>query len=818
MYFDRPNPLGKAVEVKATNRPIKIAYLVPYQETQNNHWIIDAVFFESYTRWGGARTLIIPTDNNGFIFKEYDNWLFYYDPDFIYSYVDIDKALIEKLDAYCPVALLKYKPYNDITRWRDYLPDWHNYFKPVSSITTIHSPHTDYRRLPMPIEEAKKVIITQYHSMEGERFVPDNFGTEVNLHNHIYPNPVFDTYCLVPKELPEHMYAGTQRLFTVAQVMSEITSKKAITISMLAMAHSESIPQLQPYNWSQRFNLFVGECCLDRIHFWNARNFSSAFRMKKSILMDNDFIDKLGQYFNQHNFLGQQGGPPKVALRSYSHSKDELEDIREKLNKYTHNQIVVTDEYNNPAIPSHRDDFNYYHDPIPDVTIFKVREDINEIRASEPRHFSFIPARFSGSYSYQGQWAVELMIERHHNYSKYSNISDKWELPLRNNVVRAFTRRLGRVSRNHQLVVLPTSDDHFSFKQVESQYFYDIVLLEDDSFFGWLLSENSQLSHDDLRNCLTYESYKGQKISDKGQNLRGVISMFDNISEIYGCLTNRFWREVLRERQSEIIYSYNKLKAFLPNDLTFKKELQEKMHFKKIGEVQKYLVANLKDTLEFLVNKKVFYQIHQWRCPYCGHSNIRTIDALKNENHCEICTEKYFTPIDIEWKYKLNDFVHRSLCERNGLSVLWVIGHLHGSIWRRSFFYIPEVNLYNESRNIKNYDEIDILCVLGGKFYAVEVKLSAIGFVDKPEEIAKFIKKIKLIRPDVALLAFEQYCENRDELESTKQRLRKIIKEISGNLRETIKVETVVACDLNGFNDYPVDIGYTGDRTISARS
>ena len=32
-----PKNLGKTIEVKASNRPIKIAYIVPYEESSANH-------------------------------------------------------------------------------------------------------------------------------------------------------------------------------------------------------------------------------------------------------------------------------------------------------------------------------------------------------------------------------------------------------------------------------------------------------------------------------------------------------------------------------------------------------------------------------------------------------------------------------------------------------------------------------------------------------------------------------------------------------------------------------------------------------------
>ena len=47
--------LNRSVGVNEFNRPIKVAYLVPSVEETRTHWILDAIFYESYTRWGGAK-------------------------------------------------------------------------------------------------------------------------------------------------------------------------------------------------------------------------------------------------------------------------------------------------------------------------------------------------------------------------------------------------------------------------------------------------------------------------------------------------------------------------------------------------------------------------------------------------------------------------------------------------------------------------------------------------------------------------------------------------------------------------------------------
>ena len=84
-----PKNIGNTVEIKTSNRPIKIAYIVPYEESSINHMLIDAAFYESYTRWAGTYTLIVPSNAKRFLHTAYEAWLAFFDPDFICTYVEL---------------------------------------------------------------------------------------------------------------------------------------------------------------------------------------------------------------------------------------------------------------------------------------------------------------------------------------------------------------------------------------------------------------------------------------------------------------------------------------------------------------------------------------------------------------------------------------------------------------------------------------------------------------------------------------------------------------------------------------------------------
>ena len=70
--------------VRATARPVRVAYLVDLFDCPDA--LLDAIFAESYSRWGGRRTIIVPTTADG-IDERYSEWLLFIDPDVIYSFV-----------------------------------------------------------------------------------------------------------------------------------------------------------------------------------------------------------------------------------------------------------------------------------------------------------------------------------------------------------------------------------------------------------------------------------------------------------------------------------------------------------------------------------------------------------------------------------------------------------------------------------------------------------------------------------------------------------------------------------------------------------
>ncbi len=590
MILKRPQKLNNNINIKAINRPIKIAYLVPHEESTDNHLILDAVFYESYTRWAGVRTLIVPTDTNKFSNNTYEEWLNIYDPDFIYVYIDLEKEFIEKLNVLCcPIGFIKHeiRRVGDTPSWKWYKPNLESYPYAVPSITTIHSPYANYKR-HFEIDHTSIVtVLTQFRDVSENRIFADNFGTAFKKDSICYPiSELCQTLCLTPSELDERTYVGTNRTSSINEIIEAIAQKKAIPISKLAIAHSQSINRVESRKWTETFNLFVGRGCLDRIHFWNARNIASDYIDIPSSLITNielyedpEFVTQLGNMLNKHNFLGQGNGQPKVEIRSHTHSKEELAPIKDKLNDATYNSVFLTDGYNLPARPSNDEIKEMFPRESTDKKIYKIDEDIVQVQADKPEHFEYITPKFQSHK--EGAWAIELEIERHNNLSIYSNYIDIWMVPRRHKTANVFTRNLAKISRRHHLVIIPSVESHgFGHDDINKKYTYEIILPDDETVFRSLIHYKNSYFHGDMRSSLEENSYEYLRISDKGQNLRGVISMFDSLNEAFDSLTNIFWRNVLRGWENSSTLSLNKFNTFTPYNKKAKEKLKETPTFK----------------------------------------------------------------------------------------------------------------------------------------------------------------------------------------------------------------------------------------------
>lgn len=78
------------------SRPVRVAFLV--DDHEHSSVMLDAIFKSCMGRWGGRFSLLVPATSTG-PNEAYLNWLQAFDPDIIYSYVDLCDGEIKQCAA-----------------------------------------------------------------------------------------------------------------------------------------------------------------------------------------------------------------------------------------------------------------------------------------------------------------------------------------------------------------------------------------------------------------------------------------------------------------------------------------------------------------------------------------------------------------------------------------------------------------------------------------------------------------------------------------------------------------------------------------------
>jgi hypothetical protein len=251
-----------AVKAYVQPRPIRVAYLVE----ENEHWqtLLDAISAESFARWGGRFTLIVPCEN-GAIRPAYLPWLDAYDADIIYSYVDFSDAAIERLhEQFGPAFLVRH----DFHRREERDP---YAYRPHLPIMT----RGDMISAPRPI-----ALVDTHLGAQPSLFLQQNFGCYGQSLN---PWPIardmadyLKPVIFVPPELQGNPQIMPRAEGDIVSSENELIDRIASQRDLcgLAQLSASFVPRLElgDMAWSRTVNLVVGDSFADRLVFWNARH------------------------------------------------------------------------------------------------------------------------------------------------------------------------------------------------------------------------------------------------------------------------------------------------------------------------------------------------------------------------------------------------------------------------------------------------------------------------------------------------------------------------------------------------------------------
>jgi hypothetical protein len=443
--------LGAELAGRVRSRPLRVAFLV--EPNEHADLMLDGIFAECYSRWGGRFSLVVPCAD-GQIVAGYWQWLDAFDPDIVYSYVDLAvEAVLEIHERLVPGDYIFHrlgdKPRLDLFGFRPQYP------AALSSLSTVFrlARHS-------PLAAGPKIkIIDSWHTEKPSRFLTDNFGTyHTSAATGMYPNDARVAAGLMTIVSDDHYekreYGVPRDLDRVASeemAFLEFVGRRVTSLSMLSSLYATRL-EIRDYRWSDAFNLVIGDSFEDRLMFWNARllipswldNDLCCFRMTIDQLKDEDMLNQLVQLLNMRNHVnGGGGGQSQLRVRSASHTIDELNQVLELLRAarawsahgpaavISGGHVIPSDESLKQAreLAQFSDGFRFgeWH-------TFRWTPPIAHPPAKEPEHLRDAP---SGQVFTLGLWALDLSFEYERDKPRIAQ-DNVWMLPKRWRMAGAF--------------------------------------------------------------------------------------------------------------------------------------------------------------------------------------------------------------------------------------------------------------------------------------------------------------------------------------------------------------------------------------------
>lgn len=453
-------------------RPARVAFFV--DKSKNADLVLDAIFADSYGRWGGRFSLIVPC-NEGRIMDDYWPWLDAFDPDIVYSYVEQDSGAV--LEIHERLAPGDYIRHATVTRAQPDAGD----FRPRYDQALLSSMSTVFRLARhSPLGQGPKVkVIDSWHTEKASRLLMDNLGIcRASGASGIYPNDaqgVAGLLTIVADEsFHERRNAVPQTLDRIPheyQAFKQFANGTATGMSLLSAMYAPRM-EVQDQRWSTSFNLVVGDSFEDRLLFWNARlsipswldGDICCFRITMEDLDDLDFPKLLAHLINTRNHVnGGTGGQPQLRIRSATHDEDTLKAVLNQLHGESlwnsSATEIVPGGHAIPALDALRrarettHGLSSFHRSV-EGKEFQWTPPLARLPSAAPEHLRDAPP---GQAFTLGCWAVDLRLEHgdeNFELPRYTGIQNEWILPKRWRMAGAFKPKFEVRGMSHHMHVL----------------------------------------------------------------------------------------------------------------------------------------------------------------------------------------------------------------------------------------------------------------------------------------------------------------------------------------------------------------------------
>ena len=809
-------------KVEGTARPLRVAYLVNLETCEG--LLIDEIIAESFSRWSGRRTPIVLASSDG-IDPAYVSWLYAFDADIIYSFADLTDDAIALLDEQLAPGILhhhedRYRGAEGDRRYRIELP-----IQGLSCLSVL--PMFASRRWGFGAKPRDILSFDKYWDGSDDTFIRENFGfISTSFRNGQLANSapeLFRCLTLISKEaLKNRQYGKSEHAkyeddpHALLEALAEPRSVlPPCQLSELFCHYLEPKNSLQPSG----VNIVVGDEIGDRLVYWNGHNRFprnelsgiSSIRISVEQSKNTEFLQLIGRVLDRRGVRGDQNAPV-ATLRSTSLDESELAEIAERIkpeDKTWKRFEIEAIADANWAIPDFWEERAYFTTGSVAISREPKGKRSSELANGRAEFPLATPWHLSENYLpfsvREGQWMVDLSIEREIDHCKFSNVVHEWILPRRLRIDPFFSiSRESSSSRMHpRYCRRPTRSGLLSASIELAVRQASITVPNDDvAFFGALQDFQRERflrtrgSKDGLQKPPP-PKVADAKYSDKGRYLLGTLQHFGNLPDAFQTLMHGFWREELRRlgadpshlndelearfqkimarrlratnddwevssqedrqkvakealriatqlRRPERFVQYDKLASRYRN--LVEKFIEENPHVKE-GPIEEYLSAGELDaSIQYLCEQKILFQGHEWQCQNCFNRNWVSIDDLSSVMTCNVCHNEEPPPVSGGWQFKASGFFVEAYRDHGTEPAIWALWQLAERA-RASFYFIPSTLIwfYEHREDGPNDCEVDLLAVVDGKTVAVEATTSRTLKASEIDKLAAFATRV---RPD----------------------------------------------------------------------
>lgn len=794
-----------------TPRPLRVAYLVPHAPS---HALLDAVFDEATSRWGGRRTPVLKTD--GASITDHD-WRFLdlWDADIIYSFVPLTDDLRDRI-AFCLAP-------STIETHKEVGADADKYnFRPVSqqlewALKSISVLPRMARQQEIRKESIYEVLDKERGS-HSARDLADSFGFLSNSTVDLSLTPYARR--LSYRDFEQGKYAPRFRGDDVISYISELDelegrlSKDARLLfpSQLSDMFCPYLNVLRDYraDWEEQLTIVVGDETDDRLLFWNSIHHYQSLDSFRGVQILRfaferfqngvpDWIEHLCGGVRNHRHL-QGNGASNVKIISTSLEMKQLEEISKAIGQghtmSSFEMVNVSDVFARLTKKDPRKEYERSPNlwPAWNWRDFKITETVRleknelDLPCIKPWHvvdFALGPTTVGG-------WLSDVRVERLEDHSKYSNVVHHWMFPRRLALHRAI--RIENYGK-HSFALLPpfrpSERGHLSLWDEPQWHRPTLQFPQDIDAFYQALSlhqPNTMAEHLSYGKGGPISRIEDVRLSDKGRDLLGVLKFFRNLNEALTFLTNPYILSIISKlspfepgtSKRRIAALGEHLKKVLRepdvNDETIDRAARRALELAARG-VQKDARENayvsyawlrqnlaeigakatdveLDECLKFLRNKNFLLQGFSWKCERCQHPNWVGLTDMTSSLPCAICNSSEDAPVggDTNSHFKINPFVSAAFAPTSAQgSVIWCLSQLFDRA-QHSLLITPTLEITDRTALPRGTD-LDVFACVDGKVHLYEVKKSFAG-IDQTQ-IDDLVLVASLIRPDYAGFAVE---------------------------------------------------------------